>query len=73
VLGFKHCLCLFYACFCGVMHMCVSNVMVLLYGTSYIVRVYVRIRNYIRLGITFLFLLIEDISSVKVFVVLICI
>jgi hypothetical protein len=53
------------------MHMCVSNVMVLLYGTSYIVRVYVRIRNYIWLGITFLFLLIEDISSVKVFVVLI--
>jgi hypothetical protein len=48
---------LFYACFCGVMHMCMSNVMVLLCGTSYIVRVYVRIRNYIWLGITFLFLL----------------
>jgi hypothetical protein len=42
---------------CGVMHMCMSNVMVLLFGMSYIVRVYVRIHNYLWLGITFLFLL----------------
>jgi hypothetical protein len=39
------------------MHMCMSNVMVLLCGMSYIVMVYVRIRNYIWSGITFLFLL----------------
>jgi hypothetical protein len=55
--GFTHCWSLFYACSCGVMHMCMSNVMVLLCATSYIFRVYVRIRNYIRLGITFLFFL----------------
>jgi hypothetical protein len=57
VLGFRHCWSLFYACSCGVMHMCMSNVMVLLCGMSYIVMVYVRIRNYIWSGITFLFLL----------------
>jgi hypothetical protein len=57
VLGFRQCWSLFYACFCGVMHMCMSNVMVLLCGMSYIVRIYVRIHNYIWLGITFLFLL----------------
>jgi hypothetical protein len=57
VLGFRHCWSLFYACSCGVMHMCMSNGMVLLCGTSYIVRVYVRIHNYIWLEITFLFLL----------------
>jgi hypothetical protein len=57
VLGFRHCWSLLYACFCDVMHMCMSNIMVLLCDTSYIVRVYVRIHNYIWLGITFLFLL----------------
>jgi hypothetical protein len=41
--------------FCDVMHMCMSNIMVLLCGTSYIIRVYVRIHHYIWLGITFLF------------------
>jgi hypothetical protein len=34
-----------------------SNVMMLLCGTSYIVRLYIHIRNYIWLGIIFLFLL----------------
>jgi hypothetical protein len=57
VLGFRHCWSLSYAYFCGVMHMCMSNAMVLLCGTSYIVRVYVHICNYIWLGIAFLFLL----------------
>jgi hypothetical protein len=57
VLGFRHCWSLFYACVCGVMHMCMRNAMVLLCDMSYIVRVYVRIRHYISLGITLLFLL----------------
>jgi hypothetical protein len=57
VLGLRHCWSLFYACFCGVMHMCMSNVMMLLCGMSYIVKVYVHIHNYIWLGIAFLFLL----------------
>jgi H+/Cl- antiporter ClcA len=53
VLGFWHCWSLFYACSCGVIHMCMSNVMVLLCDTSHILRVYVHIRNYIWLGIAF--------------------
>jgi hypothetical protein len=53
VLGFRHCWSLFYACSCGVIYMCVSNVMVLLCGMSYILRVYVHIHNYIWLGIAF--------------------
>jgi hypothetical protein len=57
VLGFRHYWSLLYAYSCGVMHMCMSNVMVLLCGMSYIVRVYVHIHNYIWLGITFLFFL----------------
>jgi hypothetical protein len=57
VLGFRHSWSLFYACSCGVMHMCMTNVVVLLCGMIYVVRVYIRIHNYIWLGITFLFLL----------------
>jgi hypothetical protein len=53
VLGFRHCWSLFYAFSCGVIYMCMSNVMVLICGTSYILRVYVHIRNYIWLGIAF--------------------
>jgi hypothetical protein len=51
--GFMHCWSLFYTCSCGVLYMCMSNVMMLLYVMSYILRVYVHIRNYIWLGIAF--------------------
>jgi hypothetical protein len=57
VLGFRHSWSLYYACSCGVIHMCMSNVIVLLCATVWIVRVYVCIRSYIWLEITFLFLL----------------
>jgi hypothetical protein len=57
VLGFRHSWSLYYACYCGVIHMCISNVIVLLGDMICIVRIYVCIRNYIWLGIRFLFLL----------------
>jgi hypothetical protein len=57
VLGFRHCWSVYYACSCGVIHMCMSNVMVLLCATVHIVKVYVCIHNYIWLGFRFLFLL----------------
>jgi hypothetical protein len=57
VLGFRHSWSLYYACSCGVIHMCMSNVIVSLVAMVRIVRVYVCVRSYIWLGITFLFLL----------------
>jgi hypothetical protein len=53
VVGFRHCWTLFYACSCGVIDMYMSNVMVLLCGMCYILRVYVHIHNYIWLWIAF--------------------
>jgi hypothetical protein len=52
VLGFRHSWSLYYACSCGMIHMCMSNVIVLLCATVGIVRVYVYVRSYIWLGIT---------------------
>jgi hypothetical protein len=57
VLGFNHCWSLYYAYKCGAIHMCVTNIMVLLCAMVHIVRVYICIRDFIWLGFRFSFVL----------------